>query len=219
MSAAMAIHAINPVLAMMDRIRNMDDCEFLRNLIAYHAAPVINGSKPAALISLNGWGRDYVAALRKSAKPIADILGVKLCCVKTEHDSLTVLVYSPQLLQNALSAPEATRLLDEKGYFVDGDRLTALLSRLRLNSREGAIPHEIGLFLGYPARDVRCFIEEGAEACKVTGCWKAYGNVEEAERCSTVWKQTRAFAAQLIASGLDLGEVVMELQGKRQLAA
>ncbi len=219
MPVALAVEAVNPVLAMMDRIRGLDDCEFLRNLVAYHAAPVISGYKPAALISLHGWGRDYTSALRKSAKPVADTLGVKLCCVKSDQDSLTLLVYSPQLLEDTLSSPEAGKLLEEKGYFDAGRTLTALLSCLRLKSRDGAIPHEIGLFLGYPARDVRCFIEEGAESCKVTGCWKAYGNVEEAERCSNLWKETRAFAARLIASGLGLGDVVMELQGKRQLAA
>lgn len=41
-------------------------------------------------------------------------------------------------------------------------------------------PHEIGLFLGYPAEDVRGFIEGGA--CKCVGCWKVYGDEASAQR-------------------------------------
>ena len=43
-----------------------------------------------------------------------------------------------------------------------------------------SFPHEIGLFLGYPPEDVRGFIEKGASGCKCSGCWKVYGNTQQA---------------------------------------
>lgn len=41
-------------------------------------------------------------------------------------------------------------------------------------------PHEIGLFLGYPAEDVKGFIENKAACSKCSGCWKVYGDEQAA---------------------------------------
>lgn len=211
--------AKHDIIMMMERIRRLDDCDFISYWIAYHAAAVISGYKPAALVCLRGWGRNYAAALRKSAKSVADTLEVKLCAVKTEENALTLLIYSPQLLSQTLSHPEAVLLLRENAYLNAGSRLSALLGELRQKSRDGAIPHEIGLFLGYPAHDVRCFIEKGAGSCTVSGCWKAYQNVESAQCCFSRWNGARLHAAELIAKGADLPGVAGELMEKRQLVA
>jgi hypothetical protein len=53
--------------------------------------------------------------------------------------------------------------------------------RCRLSGTEG-FPHEIGLFLGFPLEDVRCYIEKNGRDCKCCGFWKVYCNVPEAER-------------------------------------
>ena len=56
----------------------------------------------------------------------------------------------------------------------------------------GDFPHEVGLFLGYPAEDVRGFIENRAAGCKCVGCWKVYGDVNAAKmRFASFEKCTR----------------------------
>ena len=57
-------------------------------------------------------------------------------------------------------------------------------------------PHEIGLFLGYPPEDVLGFIKNGAENCKRLGCWKVYGDEENAlktfkkyEKCTEIYSK------------------------------
>lgn len=49
----------------------------------------------------------------------------------------------------------------------------------RLNGSED-FPHELGLFLGYPAEDVRGFIDR--KQCKYIGLWKVYESDEEKAR-------------------------------------
>ena len=49
----------------------------------------------------------------------------------------------------------------------------------RLRSRSG-FPHEIGVFLGYPLEDVVGFMENKGKNYTCSGCWKSYGNPEEA---------------------------------------
>lgn len=55
-------------------------------------------------------------------------------------------------------------------------------------------PHEIGVFLGYPLKDVVGFIQNKGKNCKCCGCWKVYSDECEArkkfaryEKCKTIY--------------------------------
>ena len=69
--------------------------------------------------------------------------------------------------------------------------------RMKLRFHEdGAFPHEIGLFLGYPLGDVMGFIENAGRNSKCSGCWKVYCNECEAiklfarfDKCREVYKR------------------------------
>ncbi len=50
----------------------------------------------------------------------------------------------------------------------------------RLRNDQG-FPHEVGLFLGYPPADVDGFMHR-KQACKLSGIWKVYDDVEGASR-------------------------------------
>ena len=54
---------------------------------------------------------------------------------------------------------------------------------LVLVAGSGGFPHEVGLFLGYPAEDVEGFRRHGGQGYKYSGLWKVYSDVERAQRC------------------------------------
>ena len=59
-------------------------------------------------------------------------------------------------------------------------------------------PHEIGLFLGYPPKDVKGFIEEGPRCAKCTGCWQVYGDEEKALKTFERYRKcTEVYCAQV----------------------
>ena len=60
-------------------------------------------------------------------------------------------------------------MLEPLGY--DCSDLGSCLLKLRERSRSAGFPHEIGIFLGYPAHDVRGFIENGGKNCRFIWCW------------------------------------------------
>ncbi len=69
--------------------------------------------------------------------------------------------------------------LETRGY--QCDNFVCCINRLIMKLREEPdFPHEIGLFLGYPLEDVKSFIENKADCSKCSGCWKVYGNEQEA---------------------------------------
>jgi hypothetical protein len=79
-------------------------------------------------------------------------------------------------LQNDL----AVQLLAECGYTCGNPNgcIAQLIARLR---DDQDFPHEVGLFLGYPPADVEGFMHR-KHACKLSGIWKVYDDVEGASR-------------------------------------
>ena len=54
---------------------------------------------------------------------------------------------------------------------------------------DDAFPQEVGFFLGYPPEDVCGFIEQGARNYKCVGCWKVYGDEQQARKTFAKYKK------------------------------
>ncbi len=91
-----------------------------------------------------------------------------------------IYMYRPGKLAEDFKDKAAKKILIEKNYPVDHvDRCVVELVR-RLNGKE-EFPHEIGLFLGYPPKDVAAFMKSSSTGVKYVGTWKVYSDVEDAK--------------------------------------
>lgn len=194
------------VFKMMRRIRGMDENDYLQYTIAYHAAPTIRGIKPATLLCPKRVNCPLLAAWKRCRSRIAEELGVTGAALRVGADSLLLLVYKPCLLRSTLSTAEAGNLLRDHGYDPANREVLALVETLRRKCLECPIPHEVGVFLGYPPRDVRCFMNRSC-AHKTTGVWKAYGDAETAKRFFARCRNAKGVAAELIGAGETLGNI------------
>lgn len=86
----------------------------------------------------------------------------------------------------------------------DEDFLRACVERLAERFAEQAVPHEVGYFLGYPAADVRGFIEHEGREFLCCGCWKVYGDVRDAQYRFARYKRCTRRAQALFAKGASL---------------
>ncbi|MEI3013614.1 MAG: DUF3793 family protein [Ruthenibacterium lactatiformans] len=108
-------------------------------------------------------------------------------------------------------APAGTaRFLQACGYPVSmgTGRLLDELSRRMRSAKAGGFPHEIGLFLGYPLEDVTGFIAAGGAEYRCSGCWKVYGDVEQAQHLFRRYAACRKRYLAMASSGLTLGEML-----------
>lgn len=200
------------VLALMRRLRAMDDADYLRHLIAYHAAPTVRGLKPASLICPGAATRDLEGALSECGQDLEETLGVRAAPLRNRSGALLLLVYCPRLLGDALAVREVRELLLEAGYEAPADRVEALIAHLGRKCADASFPHEIGVFLGYPVGDVRRFMREGGRGCRNAGCWKAYGDVSVACTRSDGFRRAKLLAAEMIVGGASLGKVAVRLR-------
>ena len=68
--------------------------------------------------------------------------------------------------------------------------LDGLLEQLSYRLRtQPEFPHEIGVFLGYPLRDVIGFIENHGRNFTCCGFWKSYGDPAEMQVCFACYRR------------------------------
>ena len=204
--------ATGRIISMMQCLTGMDDADYLRHLVLYQAAPTVRGMKPASLICPRGNGRQHGAAWRTCRRDMENTLGLTVECLREDALGLMLLAYRPELLGRALSHPEARTLLTENGYDAEEADLDPLIRRLREKCRDPrAFPHEIGLFLGYPPHDVRCFMTLGGCQAKATGSWQAYGDLQQAQKHFARCREAMDHAANAISAGTGFRDAAREV--------
>lgn len=160
--------------------------------IIRHCAPTLAGIKTASLFTCPYTDKDaLLESIRHLNRRFAE-KGLRLLPLRFSAEKALIYVYRPAKLRNDLSDASVADLLNRCGYPESCAQCVGCLAR-KLRTQED-FPHEIGLFLGYPVEDVRGFMEQGPECCKLTGCWKVYGDEEAAQRKFDQYKKcTRVY--------------------------
>lgn len=155
-------------------LRHKNEDRFLTWLVET-LGPVIIGSKPAELISLSYQD----PALAEKLKKIDSCIGKcnKICyeVFTYKKSSIKVLFYNPVTLNEQLMDHRNRRFLASLGYaehYSVKEYLMDLIDKIE----NGCIPSEIGVFLGYPLKDIMGFIgHPSLKLTKVNG-WRVYGD-------------------------------------------
>lgn len=164
-------------------------------LVVAQCSPTMAGLKTGSLFACPMEDRAALAASIRRMNAHFVPRGIRMMPVKYMRERVLIYVYRPAALAHDLQQPDAVQMLTEAHYPVGSvDRCVAeLMRRLRQGD---AFPHEIGLFLGYPAEDVRGFIRLGARRAKCVGAWRVYGDPEAAQRqFARLKKCTRVYCA------------------------
>lgn len=134
--------------------------------------------------------------------------GIHLRVLRTGPESALVYVYRPAQLEADLQDPAAAAFLHGLGYeSLTPDGALAQLAQ-RLAGCDG-FPHEIGLFLGYPLEDVTGFIENGGRNCKQVGCWKVYGDLQQAEKTFARYRRCKEVYTRRWRAGMRLEDLTV----------
>ncbi len=157
----------------------------MEQLIVEHCAPTLAGLKTANLVNCRK--ENAAAALERCVASLKG-KGIESAVLSERKDGALVYVYRRDRLQCDLSCGEAKRILESCGY--KNCDVSECLEHLKKRiAEEKCFPHEIGLFLGYPAEDVKGFIEHRGKNFKCSGYWKVYCNECEAKKTFDRYKK------------------------------
>ena len=152
-------------------------------------ALTLAGMKAGSLFSITASDLQSIRSLARHWDQQLGPLGlcVRILLERRRTNSALVYVYRPGQLRQLLTRTHVRQFLEGSGYQCgELDRLLEQLSA-RLREQED-FPHEIGVFLGYPLRDVMGFIQHQGQNFTCCGLWKSYGNPEAMNRCFSCFR-------------------------------
>ncbi|MBQ3809084.1 MAG: DUF3793 family protein [Kiritimatiellae bacterium] len=182
--------------------------ELLKFLLVKTAA-VRRGVKPAELLRVrhcySGVNSEGLrVCLYRS--DIYVILGLDYVELKVEDSSSLVLFYNPESLAATLSENGNRECLVRLGYPEGGDVCEFLAELARRFVKDG-MPHEVGVFVGYPLKDVEGFMRHlpATPLHGRHGAWRVYGNARESVSLMNRYEREESRAADMLlsASGVD----------------
>ena len=178
--------------------------EDLDTQVALQCAPLLTGMKISNLLTV---GRSKRAAVLELFKETA----VSCCILYEASEKTTFLFYIRPAREAYLSRPEVKVLMERFGY--RGCDLEEILSLVSIKYEEhmedcAGFPHEIGLLLGYPAKDVTGFIENNGKNFLYIGYWKVYSDLSECKRIFQSYNHAREHIIHMVSRGMKIDAIL-----------
>lgn len=176
----------------------------IEETLVRQCAPTLAGLKTGSLFSVAVPPGQELYQGVKSLNQRLGPKGLRLLPVRRRRERLLLYLYRSDLLRRDLEDRSACLLLEELGYpcHLAGQCVARMVRRVR---ECPDFPHEVGLFLGYPPEDVRGFMEH--QDCKLTGCWKVYGDPQKAQEIFRRYRQCTAAYCRRWRAGASLEQL------------
>ena len=184
----------------------------LEKSLIEQAAPTLAGIKPASLFPYCADSLEHAFNEIEEWDRRLSVSGIRIrtLCSCEERNRVLVYVYRNTALKELFSDKETMDFLAGCGYDTGDQSAESMI--MQLTSRIGCVsgmPHEIGVFLGYPLEDVEGFIKNNGKNHSFCGYWKAYGDPEKAMRRYTQLRKCNAVYRKLYSSGRSVMELAV----------
>lgn len=190
--------------------RFLSEQEQLLYTIIQYGAPTLYGEKTASLINFKNSKVPVHRLWQHHKHEVMAHLKVDYIELKQASNRSLVLFYNRDLLKVMLQCERHQVFLTGFGY--EHFNVDYALERLKSRFKE-ACPHEIGVFLGYPLGDVKCFASCKHQTCLATGYWKVYENLDGAKKTFALYDHIKYKFMKIIESGNLPSEALRSIKG------
>ncbi len=179
-----------------------DGRQALTAFLALEGAEILSGAKPASLVNLPDRrrpdGHNFYRLWHLYGRSVLRHSTLEARILADRGDSLLLLLFRGDLLAELLERKPVQAILHRAGYPEVSD-LDGLLAELQRRLRRDGFPHEIGVFLGYPLKDVLGFMGWARIPFTCQGPWKIYGRQEDSLRLAETHRQCRRRMVERLA--------------------
>lgn len=183
---------------LFENIESIEKKAYLKYTILYHGAPTFYANKPSTVITFNKFGINMYGLWKMYKKDFIDNILYKYIELFDNGKRCTVLFYHEKNLINTIYCKDNMEFLQRYGYNSNMSILE-ILNYLKIRYYNFC-PHEIGIFLGFPVKDVKEFIYGEKSNYLLCGYWKVYHDLEEAKKIFTIYDEAKKFALENIIS-------------------
>lgn len=151
-----------------------NDIDYFIFWLVIKLGPVLLGSKPAELLNFLNSNDKTPEKVHIIIKNINYSHRIKYR-ITNSNDSTKILFYNPVIMEKNIQEPKNKKFLESLGYDKNF-RLEEHIDFLMGKIQKGEVPAEIGIFLGYPLKDIIGYIgHPSLKLTKIKG-WRVYGD-------------------------------------------
>ncbi|QZY55367.1 DUF3793 family protein [Crassaminicella profunda] len=170
--------------------------EFIKWLVQI-LGPVILGAKPSEILSFPSHDKTLNEKINKINHYFGNCKKISFKIFHFNHKSTKILFYKPVSLDGVLRDFKNAKFLKSIGYPKEYN-LELYLNHMIEKIIQGTIPDEIGLFLGYPLKDVLGFMgHPSLKLTKVNG-WRVYGDATLSDKTYDEFLKAKAQIKNLL---------------------
>ena len=186
-------------------------------ILAEHCAATLAGIKTGNLFRVSISGPNMLRKELRKWNRILNGKGLRLIPVRYGDDFALLYLYRQEHLMRDLRDPMALDILRSLGYRTG--KYSSMVAQLVGRMRKEGFPHEVGLFLGYPPADVMGFLRDPHSGVKCVGCWKVYGDAEQAEKKFAAFRQCKELYCRHLENGWPLENLIVGSRAANQAMA
>jgi hypothetical protein len=176
-----------------------DDRDCLACYLAIEAAEVLEGVKPANMVNIvnkpRSCGRNIYELWKNLGSALLQHSGLEAIEFIDRGDSVLLFLYRHSELMPLLARKSVAVILRKAGY-ADPANLEKTFVQLQARFSKGDFPHEIGVFLGYPLKDVIGFMGWAQLPFSSQGPWKIFGDPRESLCLADIHRHCRSKKAR-----------------------
>lgn len=194
-----------PAELLLNYMRQNSQWRQLQFQVVFQCAPVLKGVKASNIITLpKGMWQTLKDELRGTS--------LNWIVLTSGRRKDVILLYREKWLRHILAREENEAFIRSFGY--EDMSLAQTLVRLSVrysdfSTGKGDFPHELGVFLQYPLKDVKSFIEHGGKHSLMNGYWKVYHDPGKAQRIFRIYDRVRERAAMEFMNGRTPEEIAV----------
>lgn len=181
-----------------------DDRDCLASFLVLEVAEVLQGAKPANLVNIANkrrpCGRNLYLLWKEHGAALIAKSGLEVRALADRGNSLLLLFYRPEAFRALLAQKSVSVILGKAGYRETADPERVLCELEKRVAGEG-FPHEIGVFLGYPLKDVVGFMGWARLSFSCQGPWKIFGDPSQSLRLAETHRKCRCRMSLQLAAG------------------
>lgn len=208
---------IRPPMDSRPKISERHRKELLRFLLQ-KTAPVRIGIKPGELLRVRHcYSQENKEGFRYCLyrNDVYEILGLEFIELLCERDSSLVLFYDRETLSNTLARPESATFLKSCGYILPSDADALLLQLQRRFAASGGLCHEVGVFIGYPVKDVFGFMNSLKSTPGHNTPWRIFGDAAESLRLASAYRHAEEIAHSALDATASIQSFIQLCAGLR----
>ncbi|MDN9591089.1 DUF3793 family protein [Clostridioides difficile] len=142
--------------------------------------PVFLGSKPAEIINISFTDVNREEKINDIYKYLYKCKKIDFIVIDKEKKGLKILFVNKKALSEKLKCKKTVNFLKFLGY-KQNTNVNAYLEHLVDKLKSDVFPDEIGIFLGYPLKDVTGFMGYSNYEVSMIKYWKVYGDTKQSE--------------------------------------